>query len=83
MTITIKAKSFEEARLAVQLHQSQESERVLASHVVNLMVQKTKLTAENEALRKRAEKAEAELRSIKALRYSSRRKRQGVDGVNA
>ena len=79
----IKAKSFEEARLAVQLHQSQESERVLATHVVNLMVKVNKLTAELEAMRKRAEKAEGELRGLKVLRYTSRRKRHGVDGVNA
>ena len=78
----IKARSFEEARLAVQLHQSQESERALATHVVNLMVKVNKLAADLDAMRKRAHKAEEELRSIKALKYSSRRKRQGVDGVN-
>lgn len=83
MPTVIKAKTFDEARLSVLLNQSKESERVLAAHVVNLSIQKKKLAAENETLRKRAEKAEAELRNIKALKYCSRRKRQGVDGVNA
>lgn len=79
----IKARSFEEARLAVQLHQSQESERALAAHIVNLMLKVNKLKADLESMRKRAEKAEGELRNIKALKYLSRRKRQGVDWVNA